>query len=57
MANLEHVKMNRFTVIDEFGGAIRSFYTLRDANIFMRNKKGCNVHEISLYELLGECLI
>ena len=47
----------RFTVCDEFGGALRSFYTLEKTKVFMRNKKGCTVREISLYEILGECLV
>lgn len=49
--------MNRFIVHDEFGGALRTFYLLSDAKIFMRNKKGCTLKEISLIEVLGECLI
>lgn len=48
--------MNRFTVCDEFGGALRSFYSLSDAKVFMRNKRGCTVKEITLFEILGECL-
>ena len=51
------MSMNRFTVCDEFGGALRSFYTLSDAKVFMRNKRGCTVREITLFEILGECLI
>ena len=47
----------RFIVIDEFGGAIRSFYTMREAKGFIRNKRGCKVREITLFEILGECLI
>lgn len=49
--------MNRFIVLDEFGDALRTFYLKTDAMIFMRNKKGCSLREISLYELLGECLL
>ena len=49
--------MNRFIVHDEFGGALRTFYLLSDAKIFMRNKRGCTLREISLFEVLGECLI
>ena len=49
--------MNRFIVYDEFGGALRTFYLLSDAKIFMRNKRGCTLREISLFEVLGECLI
>ena len=49
--------MNRFIVIDEFGESLRTFATKVEASIFMRNKKGCKLHEISLYELLGECLL
>jgi len=50
-------QMNRFIVYDEFGGAIRSFYTMRDAKVFIPNKRGCKVREITLFEILGECLI
>lgn len=49
--------MNRFIVLDDFNEPLRTFYTMRDAKIFMRNKKGCKLQEISLYELLGECLL
>jgi hypothetical protein len=49
--------MNRFIVHDEFGGALRTFYLLSDAKVFMRNKRGCTLREISLFEVLGECLI
>ena len=48
--------MNRFIVYDEFGGAIRSFYTMREAKVFIRNKRGCKVREITLFEILGEAL-
>lgn len=47
----------RFLVIDEFGGVLRRFDSLFDANIFLRNKKGCTLQEISLYDILGECLL
>lgn len=47
----------RFTVIDEFGDALRKFETLREARNFIRNKKGLTIHEVSLVEILGECLI
>lgn len=49
--------MNRFTVHDEFGGALRSFYLKSDALIFMRNKKGCWLQEKNLFDILGECLL
>ena len=49
--------MNRFTVCDEFGGLLRRFSTKKDAITFMRNKRGCTVREITLFEILGECLI
>ena len=49
--------MNRFIVYDEFGGALRSFYSLSDAEVYMRNKKGCTLQEISLIDILGECLL
>ena len=54
--NTTVMQMNRFTVCDEFGGALRSFYSLSDAKVFMRNKRGCTVREITLFEILGECL-
>lgn len=49
--------MNRFIVHDEFGGALRSFYLKSDAMIYLRNKNGCTLREISLFEILGGCLI
>lgn len=49
--------MNRFIVHDEFGGALRSFYTLEKAKVFMRNKKDCTVREISLFYILGEAML
>jgi len=49
--------MNRFIVHDEFGDALRSFYLLSDAKVFMRNKRGCTLREITLFEVLGDCLI
>ena len=48
---------NRFIVYDEFGGALRTFSTKSEAKVFMRNKKGCTLQEISLIDILGECLI
>lgn len=48
--------MRRFIVIDVFGGAIRAFFEKGDAMNFMRNKSDCTLREISLHELLGECL-
>lgn len=39
----------RFLVIDEFGGVLRRFDSLLDAKIFLRNKKGCMLREISLF--------
>lgn len=49
--------MNRFIVHDEFGGALRTFYLKSDAMIYLRNKNGCTLREISLFEILGECLL
>lgn len=49
--------MNRFIVHDEFGGALRTFSLKTDAMIYLRNKKGCTLKEISLFEILGECLL
>ena len=54
---IEKMQMNRFIVLDEFGEPIRTFYLKSDAMLYLRNKKGCKLHEISLYELLGECLL
>ena len=48
---------NRFIVLDEFGDALRTFSTEIDAKVFIRNKKGCKLQEISLYDILGECLL
>lgn len=50
-----HLSM-RFIVIDEFGGALRTFYLKSDAMIYLRNKNGCTLREIMLIEILGECL-
>ena len=47
----------RFTVLDEFGGALRSFYSLSDAKVYMRNKRGCKVQEISIFDTCEECLL
>jgi hypothetical protein len=49
--------MNRFIVYDEFGDPLRTFFTLEKAKLFMRNKRGCTLREISLFEILGECLV
>lgn len=52
--------MNRFIVLDEFNEPLRTFYLKSDGKIFMRNKKGCKLQEISLYESIkdiGDCLI
>lgn len=49
--------MNRFIVYDEFGGALRTFFTMRDAKLFIRNKKGCSIKEISLFDTCEECLL
>ena len=51
------INMNRFIVYDEFGGAIRSFYTMREAKVFIRNKRGCKVQEISIFDTCEECLL
>ena len=48
---------NRFIVLDEFGDALRSFSSKSDAKVYMRNKKGCTLQEISLIDILGECLL
>ena len=48
---------NRYIVLDEFGDALRKFSTEIDAKVFMRNKNGCKLQEISLYDILGECLL
>lgn len=49
--------MNRFIVLDEFGDPLRSFSSKMDAKVFMRNKKGCTLQEISLIDILGESLL
>lgn len=49
--------MNRFIVHDEFGEPLRTFSTKDKAMLFIANKRGCTVREISLFEILGECLI
>jgi hypothetical protein len=49
--------MLRFTVIDEFGLPLRKFATMKEAKAFISNKKGCSIHEYSLDDLLGECLM
>ena len=49
--------MNRFIVYDEFGGALRTFFTMREAKLFIRNKRGCKVQEISIFDIEEECLL
>lgn len=48
--------MRRFIVIDGFGDPIRSYNKKSDALTFMRSRKDCTFKEISLDEILGECL-
>ena len=48
---------NRFIVLDEFGDSLRTFSSKSDAEVYMRNKKGCKLQEISLIDILGECLL
>lgn len=49
--------MNRFIVHDEFGEPLRTFYTLEKAKLFIANKPDCTIKEITLFEILGECLL
>ena len=51
------LNMNRFIVLDEFGEPLHTFYSLNEAKLFMANKRGCTVKEITLFEILGECLV
>ena len=46
----------RFIAIDEFNEPIRRFNTMREAKLYIRNKRGFTVQEISLISILGECL-
>lgn len=46
----------RFIVIDVFGGAIRAFFDKGEAVTFMHNKSDCTLREISLHDVLGDCL-
>jgi len=48
--------MLRFIIIDEFGGRLRAFATKREAKQFIRNKRGCSVCEISIFDVSEECL-
>lgn len=48
---------NRFIVLDEFGGALRTFSSKSEAKVFMRIKKGCKLVEIDLIDIIGECLL
>ena len=47
----------RFIVLDEFNEPIRRFNTMREAKIYIRNKRGFTVQEISLMSILGEALL
>ena len=47
--------MMRFIVYDEFGGALRAFIDMVGAKQFIRNKKGCTIKEISIFDLVEEC--
>jgi len=49
--------MLRFIVLDEFGGRLRAFATKREAKQFIRNKRGCSVLEISIFDLSEPCLL
>lgn len=49
--------MLRFIVLDDFGGRLRAFATRREAKLFVRNKRGCSVVEISIFDLIEECLL
>jgi hypothetical protein len=48
--------MKRFIVIDGFGGRLRAFATKQEAKNFIRNKKDCRIVEISIFDVVDECL-
>ena len=48
--------MLRFIVIDGFGGRLRAFATKEEAKQFMHNKKDCRLQEISIFDVVDECL-
>lgn len=50
-------RMKRFIAIDEFNEPIRRFNTMREAKLYIRNKRGFTVQEISLMSILGEALL
>ncbi len=47
----------RFIAIDEFNEPIRRFNTMREAKLYIRNKRGFTVQEISLISIFGEALL
>ena len=47
---------NRFIVYDCFGEKLHTFDTLSKAKNYIRNKPDCTIKEITLHEILGECL-
>jgi len=48
--------MLRFIVIDAFGGRLRAFATKEEAKQFMHNKPDCQLQEISIFDVMDECL-
>ena len=55
--SLHTYNANRFTVCDEFGEPLRTFYSLNEAKLFTANKSDCTIREITLFEILGDCLL
>lgn len=48
--------MLRFQIIDCFGDAIRVFNTMAEAKAFKRNKPDCRINEVSIFDVVEECL-
>lgn len=48
--------MQRFQIIDCFGGVLRAFNTRQEAVRFKRLRKDCTIREVPISELLPECL-
>lgn len=47
---------NRFIILDQFGGKLRTYATEYEAKNYLRNKPECTMFEVSLIDVCGECL-
>lgn len=48
--------MFRFQIIDCFGEVLRRFNTMAEAKEFKRNKPDCRINEVSIFDVIEECL-